>query len=357
MIKISHVMKKFDNITPIKDITYEIKEGQILAIIGPSGTGKSTLLRMINGLERPTSGKIYVDDIEVNEKNQKEITKKVGMLFQNYNLFNHLTVIENLMIAQIEILKRGKQEAYDKSIELLKEVGLLNKENSYPQELSGGQKQRIALARALAMDTKYLLLDEPTAALDPRLVSDVRDLIIKTSKMGKTIILVAHSMKLTKEVSDRVIYLDEGIIYEEGTAKEIFENAKKVNTQNFINNQNIIELKINSIDSFSDNSTDLIAFCAKYNIGLRLTNRLILLFEEVVRQILFGKYAKPEIIFKVNYKNETINIIVKYKGEKFDIVDTDNEISLKLVEGLVSNKKYSFNKDDEYENTLELDIR
>ena len=356
MIKFSHVMKKYENITPIKDINYEIKEGEIVSIIGPSGTGKSTLLRMINGLEKPTSGKIYVDDIEVNDKNKKEITKKVSMLFQNYNLFNHLSIIENLMIAQVEILKRSKQEAYDKSIELLKEVGLLDKENSYPHELSGGQKQRIALARALAMDTKYLLLDEPTAALDPKLVSEVKELILKTAKMGKTILLVAHSMKLTRDVSDRVIYLDEGIIYEEGTAKEIFENPKKINTQYFVKNQRTIEIVINNLESFEDNTKELIEFCTKHNISLKQSNKLLLVFEEVVRQILFEKYERPEIIFRVKNNKDGMNITVRYKGEKFNIIDTKNEISLKVVKGLVSDIKYSFSADDEYKNVVEMEI-
>ena len=356
MIKIEHVMKKYETVTPLKDINTIIKDGEIVSIIGPSGTGKSTLLRMVNGLEKPTSGKIYVDDIEVNDKSQKEIAKKVGMVFQNYNLFNHLSVIENMMIAQVEILKRSKQEAYDRSIELLKEVGLRSRENSYPQELSGGQKQRIALARALAMDTKVLLLDEPTAALDPRLVSEVKGLILKTAKMGKTIMMVAHSMRLTYEVSDRILYLDEGIIYEEGTPKEIFENPKKINTQNFINNQNAIELIIDRQDSFAENSAELIEFCTKHDIDLKTANKILLVFEEVVKQILFERYDTPEIVFKVNYKKDLVDINVKYNGEKFDISDTKNDISLKLVEGLASSIDYSFSEVEEYKNVLEIKI-
>ena len=354
MIRLEHVMKEYEKITPLKDITTVINDGEVVSIIGPSGTGKSTLLIMVNGLEKPTSGKIYVDDIEVNDKNQKEIAKKVGMVFQNYNLFSHLTVIENMMIAQVEILKRSKQEAYDRSIELLNEVGLKDRENSYPHELSGGQKQRVALARALAMDTKVLLLDEPTAALDPRLVSEVKDLILRIAKTGKTIMLVAHSMRLTRDVSDRILYLDEGIIYEEGTPKEIFENPKKINTQNFINNQNAIELMIDRQDSFTDNSAALIEFCTKHDIRLKTANKILLIFEEVVREILFERYNAPEIIFKVNYKKDSIDIDVKYNGEKFNIVDTKNDISLKLVEGLASSIDYSFNEGEEYKNALKI---
>ena len=160
MIKFAHVMKKYDNHTPLKDIDAEVKNGEIISIIGHSGTGKTTLLRMINGLEKPTNGKVFVDNIEVNDKNKNLITRKVGMVFQGYNLFNHLNVIENLMIAQVEVLNREKQEAYNKSMELLKEVGLESKENSLPSELSGGEKQRVAFVRALAVDPEVLLLDE-----------------------------------------------------------------------------------------------------------------------------------------------------------------------------------------------------
>lgn len=237
MIKLSHIMKKYEVLCPLKDVVCEINSGEIVSIIGPSGTGKSTLLRMINGLEKPTRGKVYVNDIEVNDKNLPKIVRKVGMLFQSYNLFSHLSVIENLMIAQIEILKRDKQEAYDKSMMLLKEVGLESKENMYPNELSGGEKQRIAFARAETLDPEILLLDEPTSALDPNSVLVIKNLILSLAKSGKTIIMVTHSMDLAKSVSTRVLYLDEGVIYEEGTPEEIFENPKKVNTQKFISSQ------------------------------------------------------------------------------------------------------------------------
>lgn len=357
MIRLSHIMKKYDNITPIKDIDAEIKTGEVVAIIGPSGTGKSTLLRMINGLEKPTSGKVFVDDIEVNDKNSSAITRKVGMVFQNYNLFNHLTVIENLMIAQIEILKRDKQVAYDKSIELLKEVRLLDKENSYPNELSGGERQRIAFARTLAMDPEVLLLDEPTAALDPKLVDEIKDLILKYAKTGKTILIVAHSMQLARDVSTRVFYLDEGIIYEDGTPEQIFDNPQKEKTHNFIKNQNVIEFKIDKRFNFTKESISLAEFCLRRKAYLKLVNKVLLVFEETIEQILFVKYDNPDIKVMVGYKNETLTMGIKYKGEKFDIKDSSNDISLKLVEGLASSIDYSYNENDEYRNKIEITIK
>ena len=353
MIKFSHVMKNFDNLTPLKDIDGEVKNGEIVSIIGPSGTGKSTLIRMVNGLEKPTSGSIFVDDIEVNDKNKNLITRKVGMVFQGYNLFNHLSVIENLMIAQVEILKRDKQEAYNKSMDLLKEVGLESKENSLPSELSGGEKQRIAFARALAVDPEILLLDEPTSALDPNSVTMIENLISSLKESGKTILMVTHSMKLVKAISDRVFYIDEGIVYEEGTPEEIFKNPKKPNTQNFINTQDSIELKFNKYIDYHSAVTRFFDFCVKYNISSRKANRIVLVFEEI-KQIVFEKYKNPNIVIKVVLSNEDTNMIIKYNGEKFDIRDTKNDISLKLIEGLASKMEYSFDENDEYENVVEI---
>ena len=354
MIKFSHVMKKYDNITPLKDVCGEVKNGEVISIIGPSGTGKTTLLRMINGLEKPTSGKVFVDDIEVNDKNRNLITKKVGMVFQSYNLFSHLTVIENLMIAQVEILKKDKQSAYNKSIALLEDVGLMSKENSYPSELSGGEKQRVAFARALAVDPNILLLDEPTSALDPNSVSIIENLILNLVKDGKTILMVTHSMKLAKDVSNRVFYLDEGIIYEEGTPEEIFKNPKKINTQSFINSQNSIEFTIDKFFDYNNAIQKLIEFCEKHNIGIRRSNRIILVFEEI-KQILFEKYNNPDIVIRIGLNNDITNMNIKYKGEKFDIRNTGNDISLKLIEGIATKIDYSFNENEEYQNVINVE--
>ena len=355
MIKFSHIMKKYDDLTPLKDIDAIVNDGEVVSIIGPSGTGKSTLLRMVNGLEKPTSGSVFVDDIEVNDKNKNVITRKVGMVFQSYNLFNHLNVIENLMIAQIEVLKRNKQEAYDKSMNLLKEFGLESKEKSLPSELSGGEKQRIAFARSLAIDPEILLLDEPTSALDPNSVSMIEKLITKLKELGKTILMVTHSMRLAKEISDRVFYIDEGIIYEEGSPEELFKKPKKPNTQNFINIQNSIEFKIDKYFDYNSAITKLFEFFSKHNEGVRRANRVILVFEEI-KQILFGKYDKPDVIYRIGIHADSISMMVRYRGEKFDINDDKSSISLKLVKGLTESIVYSYNENDEYQNMIELKI-
>ena len=356
MIKFLHILKNYDNLTPLKDIDCEVKNGEIVSIIGPSGTGKSTLIRMVNGLEKPTSGNVFVDDVEVNDNNKNLIARKVGMVFQSYNLFNHLSVIENLMIAQVEILKRDKQDAYDKSMKLLKEFGLESKEKSLPSELSGGEKQRVAFARALAVDPEVLLLDEPTSALDPNSVSMIENLIASLKESGKTILMVTHSMKLAKAISDRVFYIDEGIIYEEGTPDEIFKNPKKPNTQNFINAQKSIEFKIDTTFDYLNSVNRLFEFCTKHHTSLRKTNRIILAFEEII-QILQDKYGSPCALIRLSLYADNNSIIVKYKGEKFNITESKDDLSLRVLEGIVSNIDYSFNENYEYKNVVEISLK
>ncbi len=356
MIKFSHVAKIYDNVAPLKDVNGIIDDGEIVSIIGPSGTGKSTLLRMINGLVKPTSGDIYIDNIVVNDKNINTITKKVGMVFQSYNLFNHLNVIENLMIAQIEILKRDKQIAYEKSMKLLKEVGLESKENAEISELSGGEQQRIAFARTLAMDPEVLLLDEPTSALDPNSVDMMKALIVKIAKSGKTIVIVTHSMSLARDISDKIFFMDEGIIYEEGTPEEIFMRPKKPKTRSFINTQRTIEFKIDKSFDYNSAISQLIEFCRKRNIDMRRINKVMLVFEEV-KLILFEKYEEPEIILKITFKNDETKLAVHYKGKQFDIRKTDNDISLKLIEGLSTKIEYNYDDDEGYQNEAMVEMR
>lgn len=239
MIEIKHLSKAYPNITPLKDVNTVINDGDVISVIGPSGTGKSTLLRNIILLERPTTGEIYIDGVNIleNSKEAKEKRNKMGMVFQSFNLFNHYTVIENIMLPQIEILKKNKQEAYETAVELLKKVHLENKINSYPDELSGGQKQRIAIARTLALDPEIIFFDEPTSALDPTMVDEVLTVIKNIAKEShKTMMIVTHEMNFAKEVSNRVFYMDEGIIYEDASPEEIFGHPKKPKTIEFMKN-------------------------------------------------------------------------------------------------------------------------
>ena len=236
LIEIRELRKEYPNIVPLKSVSVDIDAGEVIAIIGPSGTGKSTFMRCINRLETPTSGTITVDGVNVCDPatDLSAVRKKMGMVFQSFNLFAHKTVAENIMMPQQDLLGVSAREAYDKALALLKRVGLEGKERKYPDELSGGQKQRVAIARALAMNPKIMLFDEPTSALDPTMVSEVLSVIRDLAKSGLTILIVTHEMRLARDVSTRVFYMDEGGIYEQGPPEQIFEHPEREKTREFI---------------------------------------------------------------------------------------------------------------------------
>ena len=278
MIKVSNLKKDFGNLKVLKGINYEIKQGQVISIIGPSGSGKSTFLRCLNLMEIPTAGTIefdgniiysntyyeikeklnalksdktsdeYKEVYELYKKVKKEESKqnkildktinvhrqKMGMVFQHFNVFPNMTVLENITLAPTQLKKMSEDESKERAMELLKRIGLEEKANEYPKKLSGGQKQRLAIVRAIAMNPKVMLFDEPTSALDPEMVKEVLEVIRQIVKMGITVIIVTHEMGFAKEVSDRVIFMDEGLIAEEGTPIEIFENPKNDRTKEFL---------------------------------------------------------------------------------------------------------------------------
>ena len=237
MIQIKHLQKKFDNLEVLSDVNLNIKCGEVISIIGPSGTGKSTFLRCLNLLEQPTSGSIVIDGEEVlNGKiNASRLRQKMGMVFQSFNLFNHLSVLDNVCIGPVKLLGKSRKEAEAKAKELLKMVGMAEKAHAMPSELSGGQKQRAAIARCLSMNPEIILFDEPTSALDPTMVSEVLSVIRALARQGMTMAIVTHEMSFARDVSTRVVYMDEGIIYEEGTPEEIFEHPKRERTRVFVN--------------------------------------------------------------------------------------------------------------------------
>lgn len=235
MIKIKDLHKSFGTLEVLSGIDLEVAEREVVVIIGPSGSGKSTLLRCINYLEEPTSGTITVDGIELSgEANINAVRREVGMVFQRFNLFPHMTVLENLLLAPMKVRKLSKDDAEKAAMELLIKVGMENKANSYPEQLSGGQQQRVAIARALAMKPKALLFDEPTSALDPEMINEVLDVMKKLAKEGMTMVVVTHEMGFAREVGDRVIFIDGGKIVEEGAPEDIFSRAKEERTKSFL---------------------------------------------------------------------------------------------------------------------------
>lgn len=236
MINVENLCKSYGNLEILKGISTNIKPQEVVVVIGPSGSGKSTFLRCLNGLEETTSGKIEIDGMELtNPKTDiHQLRQHVGMCFQQFNLFKHLTILENITIGPIKVLKKSKEESEQIARELLKKVGLQEKEKNYPDQLSGGQQQRVAIARALAMKPKVMLFDEPTSALDPEMVGEVLKVMSDLAHEGMTMVIVTHEMGFAREVGDRVLFMDGGYLVEEGTPSEIFGNPKEERTQSFL---------------------------------------------------------------------------------------------------------------------------
>lgn len=235
MIELKDVRKSFGKNEVLKGINLRIEKGEVVVIIGPSGSGKSTVLRTMNYLEEPTSGHVIVDNMDLSDKKKlNEVRTEVGMVFQNFNLFPHMTVLDNLTLAQINVRKTSKKDAEDVALKLLERVGLADKANMYPDSLSGGQKQRVAIARALAMKPKVMLFDEPTSALDPEMVREVLDVMKSLADEGMTMVIVTHEMGFAKEVADRVLFVDGGQILEDGTPVQVFDAPTSDRTKLFL---------------------------------------------------------------------------------------------------------------------------
>ena len=236
MIEVVNLHKYFGMLQVLKGVNTRIKKQEVVCVIGASGSGKSTFLRCLNLLEEPTSGEIIIDGIPLVEqrKDINRLRQKVGMVFQQFNLFPHMTVMENITLAPMKLKGMSKVEAHDKARDLLSKVGLPDKDNEYPNRLSGGQKQRVAIARALAMDPEVMLFDEPTSALDPEMVGEVLNVMKQLANEGMTMVVVTHEMGFAKEVGDRIMFMDEGIIYEEGAPQELFDNPQRDRTREFL---------------------------------------------------------------------------------------------------------------------------
>lgn len=236
MIKVNNLEKSFGDLHVLKGIDAEIKKGEVVVVIGPSGSGKSTFLRCLNRIEEPTAGEVIFEGISITSKktNINKLRQKIGMVFQQFNLFPHKTVLENITLTPIKVKKQSKEEAKDNAFKLLKKVGLEDKAYVYPSQLSGGQKQRIAIARALAMEPEMMLFDEPTSALDPEMVGEVLNVMKELAAEGMTMVVVTHEMGFAKEVGDRILFMDDGMILEEGKPEQIFNNPQNYRTQDFL---------------------------------------------------------------------------------------------------------------------------
>ena len=239
IISVKGLEKHFDEgkLKALQGVDAEIKRGEVVVVIGPSGSGKSTFLRCLNLLETPTQGTVTVEGVNITDPkvNINKHREKMGMVFQHFNLFPHMTILKNMTLAPMKLLKKSKQDAEEKAMSLLKRVGLSDRANAYPSQLSGGQKQRIAIVRALCMEPQVMLFDEPTSALDPEMVGEVLDVMKQLAEEGMTMVVVTHEMGFAREVADRVIFMDEGKIVEEGTPEQIFSNPQQQRTKDFLN--------------------------------------------------------------------------------------------------------------------------
>lgn len=236
MIQVSNLQKEFGELQVLKGVDAKIEQGEVVVVIGPSGSGKSTFLRCLNLLEEPSGGTVIFEGIPITDKGNdiNKLREKMGMVFQQFNLFPHMTVLDNITLAPIKVKKMSKENAQDIALKLLKRINLEDKADAYPNQLSGGQKQRIAIARALAMSPDVMLFDEPTSALDPEMVGEVLDVMKELARDGMTMVVVTHEMGFAKEVGDRVLFMDDGKIVEEGSPEEVFDNPKNPRTRDFL---------------------------------------------------------------------------------------------------------------------------
>ena len=346
LLRVEHLRKEYPGVTPLKDVNFAVNKGDVIAIIGPSGCGKSTLLRQINQMERVTAGKIFFRDEEITVPGYRVdlLRQNIGMIFQSFNLFSHLTVIENIMAAPTALLGLPKPEAYEKAMSLLQQVGLSQKALSYPDELSGGQQQRIAIVRALAMAPEILLFDEPTSALDPTMVGEVEAVIRQVAESGVTMMIVTHDMTFARRISNRVFYMDEGGVYEEGTPEEIFERPAKEKTRQFIRHLKVLNISVEARDfDFIGCHSEIEAFGRKNDVPQDVVRSLLLLFEELVTQLVMPRLPEPpHVLWTVEYnpKEECAEVSVQYNGEPFDAMESDNEISLRIVRGCAEDIRY-----------------
>ena len=360
MISIRHLKKTFPNVTPLVDVNAEIEKGEIISIIGPSGTGKSTFLRCINRLETPTAGEILIDgkSITALSADVPSIRRKMGMVFQSFNLFNHLTILENIMVAQVDLLHRSRKGACEKAMALLHTVGLADKALSLPEELSGGQKQRAAIARTLAMDPEIVLFDEPTSALDPTMVGEVLAVIRNLAKQGLTMLIVTHEMKFARDISTRVFYMDQGVIYEDGTPEQIFDNPQKEKTRQFVRHLKVFDVTIQpSTFDYMEMVNKLYAFAEKNQVSKKMSRNMLYAFEEMLVQSILNRVSATEEIHMVmEYSGEGDGLVIKveYGGEAFNPQDGMDDVSRKFLELATNTVVHSY---ADGKNTVELRVR
>jgi polar amino acid transport system ATP-binding protein len=346
MIRTVHLSKNFGDLIVLKDISTRITKGEVISVIGPSGAGKSTFLRCLNLLETPTGGSIFIDDIPLLDKKTDvpKLRQRMGMVFQGFNLYNHLTALENLTIGPMKLLKKSKTEAEEKARTLFKLVGLSEKADSYPDELSGGQKQRVAIARCMAMDPEILLFDEPTSALDPTMVSEVLAVIRRLSREGMTMVIVTHEMEFARNTSTRILYMDEGVIYEEGTPAQVFDNPQKEKTKAFIHRIRSFETRIRSRDyDLYAIQGEMEAFCEKHMVAKKVAGYVTHITEELL--LLQKDFSDISLELSYSEKEGTLELVCSSAGVPYNLLEAgvpENELGIRLIRGRCRSVDYRY---------------
>ena len=340
VISVSHLKKAYPNVTPLEDISTEIRRGDVISVIGPSGTGKSTLLRCLNRLEEPTAGEIRVLGQDLTAAGPRElgdIRRRMGMVFQSFNLFPHLTVLENIVLGPVELLAMDRREACGLAMGLLQSVGLAEKAGNYPDQLSGGQKQRAAIARTLAMGPDIVLFDEPTSALDPTMVGEVLSVIRGLAGRGLTMLIVTHEMKFARDVSTRVFYMDQGIIYEEGTPEQIFEHPATDRCRAFVHRLKTFRAEITSREfDFLGTASRIDAFARKHLLGADQSLKFQQIFEELCVSVILPALP-PEGEWMLTFDaacredGSQCEAVIRWKGEPFNPLTEGDPISVRLA--------------------------
>ncbi len=349
VITVSHLKKAFPNATPLKDVNAVIGRGDVVSIIGPSGTGKSTFLRCINRLETPTEGRIEVFGQPVTGVKPSQlgaVRRRMGMVFQSFNLFAHLTVIENIMLGQVELLGCSRQQAYERGMRLLASVGLAEKELNYPDELSGGQKQRVAIARTLGMRPEIVLFDEPTSALDPTMVGEVLAVIRGLAEKGLTMLIVTHEMKFARDVSTRVFYMDEGVIYEEGSPEQVFESPKTDRCRSFVHRLKSLHIDISKKFDFIAAAEEIERFANKHLLGAKQSLKYQQILEELCVATILPNLPDGECDLSFNAlcreDGSECEAIIRWSGGEFDPLTRGDELSVALALGKTKSSSHAF---------------
>lgn len=347
MITIEHLSKSFNGIPVLKDISETIVPGEVVSVLGPSGTGKSTLLRCLNLLERPDGGRILIDgeDLLAPNADVPRIRRKMGMVFQSFNLFPHLSALENVTVGPIKILKESRHVAVERGRELLHRVGLAEKESHLPAELSGGQQQRVAIARCLSMNPKIILFDEPTSALDPTMISEVLAVIRRLAKDGMTMMIVTHELTFARDVSSRVFYMDDGLIYESGPPEVVMDAPRKDKTRAFINRLRNFVYAINSPDyDFYAMNGEITMFCEKHLFGKKMTQHTLLAVEETLG-LYFSRPEHAALTLTLSYAEKTGALTLWFDDPNppcnfLEVAVTEDQIAATLLRGITHDLVY-----------------